>query len=209
MGGELTARSQPGEGSAFSLWLPTAPAEEATDAAARPPAEDPFWPAAAGEVPGLREAGRLLEESPDRVVAVWVRRIQGDPGVPAAHALDRARLEDHTQTLVLEIGRALTILDTTGGAPLMMRDGENIQRTLAQLHGLQRARLGFAGDEIRREYAILQEEMDVLLHADLPARTSADPEPIVGMIRRMMERVLRIALESHASLPEDERRRRG
>ncbi|WP_420129517.1 PAS domain S-box protein [Longimicrobium sp.] len=207
MGGELTARSQPGEGSAFFLWLPTAPAEEGSETVDGSTVEDPFWPAAAGEVPGLREAGRLLEESPDRVVEVWVRRIQGDPGVPGAHALDRARLEDHTQTLVLEIGRALTILDTTGGAPLMMRDGENIQRTLAQLHGLQRARLGFAGDEIRREYAVLLEEMEALLHAHLPARAPADPEPIAGMIRRMMGRVLRVALESHASLPDDERRR--
>ncbi|HEU4884300.1 MAG TPA: PAS domain S-box protein, partial [Longimicrobium sp.] len=183
MGGELTARSQPGEGSSFSLWLPLAPAEEEAEEAARPAAEDPFWPAAAGEVPGLREAGRLLEESPERVVEAWVGRMYRDPGVPRAHALDRARLEDHTQTLVLEIGRALTILDTTGGAPLMMRDGENIQRTLAQLHGLQRARLGYAADELRREYGILIEEMEALLRAELPARTPADPEPILGLVR--------------------------
>jgi hypothetical protein len=179
--------------------------EDEAEKDARPDAEDPFWPAAAGEVPGLREAGRLLEESPERVVEAWVQRMYRDPGVPRAHALDRARLEDHTQTLVLEIGRALTILDTTGGAPLMMRDGENIQRTLAQLHGLQRARLGFAGDEMRREYAILLEEMEALLRAELRARTSAEPEPVAVMIRRMMDRVTRLALESHASLPEEER----
>jgi PAS domain S-box-containing protein len=209
MGGELTARSQPGEGSSFSLWLPVAPSEAEMEEASGPATEEPFWPAAAGEVPGLREAGRLLEESPDRVVEAWARRVQRDPGVPRAHALDRARLEDHTQTLVLEIGRALTILDTTGGAPLMMRDGENIQRTLAQLHGLQRARLDFGADEIRREYAVLLEEMEARLRAELPARTPADPEPVLGMVRRMMDRVLRIALEGHASLPEEERRVKG
>jgi PAS domain S-box-containing protein len=209
MGGELTARSEPGQGSSFSLWLPVAPAEAEAEEADRPAADEPFWPAVAGEVPGLREAGRMLEESPDHVVEAWAPRVQRDPGVPGAHALDRARLEDHTQTLVLEIGRALTILDTTGGAPLMMRDGENIQRTLAQLHGLQRARLGFGVDEIRREYAILLEEMEALLRTALPARTSADPEPILGMVRRMMDRVVRVALESHASLPEEERRAGG
>ena len=205
MGGELTARSQPGEGSSFSLWLPAAPSEAEMEEADGPAAREPFWPAAAGEVPGLREAGRMLEESPDRVVEGWAQRVQRDPGVPRAHELDRARLEDHTQTLVLEIGRALTILDTTGGAPLMMRDGENIQRTLAQLHGLQRARLGFAADEIRREYTVLLEEMEGLLRAELPGRTVADPEPVLGMVRRMMDRVLRIALEGHASLPDEER----
>jgi hypothetical protein len=206
MGGELTARSRPGEGSSFSLWLPAAPSEEEMEVAAGPArAEEPFWPASAGEVPGLGDAGRLLEESPDRIVEAWVQRMYRDPGVPRAHALDRARLEDHAQTLVLEIGRALTILDTTGGAPLMMRDGENIQRTLAQLHGLQRARLGFGAEALRREYGILVEEMEALLRAGLPARTPADAEPILVMVRRLMDRVLRIALESHASLPDDER----
>ncbi|HEX2211319.1 MAG TPA: PAS domain S-box protein [Longimicrobium sp.] len=209
MGGELTARSTPGQGSSFSLWLPPAPAEVERDDDTGPGAAEPFWPAAAGEVAGLGDAGRLLEESPERVVEAWARRVMADPAVPGAQALDRARLEDHTQTLVLELGRALTILETTGGAPLMMRDGENIQRTLAQLHGLQRARLGFGPDEIRREYAILTEEMESVLRAELPARTPADPEPIAGMVRRMMDRVLRIALESHASLPDTERRRAG
>jgi PAS domain S-box-containing protein len=206
MGGELTARSRPGEGSSFSLWLPAAPSEAERDEAAGPGrAEDPFWPAAGGEVPGLGDAGRLLEETPDRLVEAWARRMYRDPGVARAQALDRARLEDHTQTLVLEFGRALTILDATGGAPLMMRDGENIQRTLSQLHGLQRARLGFTADQIRREYAILGEEMEALLRAELPARTAADPEPVLVMVRRLLDRVLRIALESHASLPDDER----
>ncbi|MBW3570912.1 MAG: PAS domain S-box protein [Gemmatimonadetes bacterium] len=204
MGGELTARSQPGEGSSFSLWLPAAPAEAEAEAGAGSPAEAPFWPAAA-EVPGLRDAGRLLEANPDRVVQAWARRVYADPGIPHAHGLDRARLEDHTPTLVMEIGRALTILDATGGAPLMLRDGESIQRTLAQLHGVQRARLGFAADEIRREYAILVEEMEELLRRELPARTPADPRPIAAMVRRIMDRVLRIALESHAGFPGRER----
>ena len=155
----------------------------------------------ADAVAGLAQAGRLLEERAEVVVEAWVQRMARDPGVPHAHTLDRPRVEDHTSTFVLEIGRALVMLQETGGAPLMMRDGENIQRTVATLHGVQRARLGFTPDEIRREYEMLGEEMAALLRAELPARASADPEPVIALVHRLVDRSLRIALESHASLP--------
>jgi PAS domain S-box-containing protein len=205
MGGELTAHSTPGEGSSFSLWLPAAPAEAEVRPDAGPAGAGPRWTVGAGEVQGLAAAGRLLEERAEGVLEAWARRMMRDPGVPHAHTLDRARLEDHTSTFILEIGRALTILETTAGAPLMMRDGENIQRTIAGLHGLQRARLGFHPDEIRREYQMLGEEVESLLRAELPSRAGADPEPVLELIRRLLDRAVRIALESHASLPGSER----
>jgi hypothetical protein len=40
-----------------------------------------------------------------------------------------------------------------------MRDGSAIQRVIAERHGAQRARLGWGADEIRREFAILREEL--------------------------------------------------
>jgi hypothetical protein len=88
----------------------------------------------------------------------------------------------------------------------MMRDGENIQRTIATLHGLQRARLGFSRDEIMREYALLGEEAASLLRAELPARApAADPEAVIALVVRLLDRAARISLESHASLPAAER----
>ncbi len=201
MGGELTARSRPGEGSSFSLWLPAAPAAGEAQAAEGPAAAEPRLTVGADAVAGLAQAGRLLEERAEAVVEAWVQRMARDPGVPRAHALDRPRVEDHTSTFVLEIGRALVMLQETGGAPLMMRDGENIQRTVATLHGVQRARLGFTPDEMRREYELLGEEVAALLRAELPARATADPEPVIALVNRLLDRSLRIALESHASMP--------
>jgi PAS domain S-box-containing protein len=205
MGGELTAVSRAGEGSSFSLWLPAAPTEMDVQEEAGPSTAEPRLAAGAG-VKGLAVAGRLLEERVEAVVDAWAVRMADDPGVPGAHGLDPARLEDHTTTFMVEIGRALTILETTGGAPLMMRDGENIQRTIATLHGLQRARVGFARDEIQREYEVLGEEAASMLRAELPARDpSADPEPVIALVLRLLDRACRIALESHASLPDAER----
>jgi PAS domain S-box-containing protein len=200
MGGDLTARSQPGEGSSFTLWLPAATAEAEVDAAVPPADAEPHWPAAAGEIPGMGAAGKLLEERTEVVVEAWVGRIRRDPAVPHAHGLDRARLEDHTTTTVVEIGRALVFLDATGGEPAMMRDGESIQRTIAGLHGLQRARLGFTADEVRREYQFLREEVERVLR-DALSESGVDPEPVVTVVRRLVDRLARIALDSHGSLP--------
>ena len=205
MGGDLTASSRPGQGSSFVLWLPAAAAADEVQAELGPADAESRWPAAAGEIAGLREAGCLLEERTERVVAAWAERMARDPAVPTAHALDRARLEDHTPTLVLELGRALVILDGTAGEPAMMRDGESIQRTIAGLHGLQRARVGFAVNELRREYEILTEVVEALLREELPARAAVEIEPVTALVRRLLERASRVAMDSYLALPERDR----
>jgi PAS domain S-box-containing protein len=198
MGGELSARSRPGYGSVFTLWLPSAATGEP---AARPELE---WPAAAGEIAGLAQAARALEEHVDQVVDAWVDRVGADPRIPHAHALERPMIEDHTVSFVTEIARALITLDATGGEPGMMRDGESIQRTIASLHGAQRARLGFTGDEVAREYALLGDAIGALVRRELePA--GVDAEPVLALVRRLMERATRIAVEAHASIPDSER----
>jgi PAS domain S-box-containing protein len=199
MGGELSARSRPGRGSVFTLWLPAA-----VEAAERPRTELE-WPAAPGEIPGLAQAARALEENVDRVVDAWVDAVLANPSIPHAHGRERALVEDHTSSFIVEVARALVMLDASGGEPALMRDGESIQRAIAALHGAQRARLGFSGDEVSREYVLLGDAVAELLRGEALQPAGVDPEPVLALVRRLMARASRIAVEAHGSVPDSER----
>jgi hypothetical protein len=107
-------------------------------------------------------------------------------------------LEDHAATFVVEVARALMALDAGGGEPSLLRDGESITRTVARLHGVQRARLGFSAAEVRVEYRLLYEEAERLLLRHVPALTDADPGPSLAVVRRMVDHGLDLALRAHA-----------
>jgi PAS domain S-box-containing protein len=199
MGGELSARSRPGHGSVFTLWLTSAATE------ANAPRTELDWPSTAGQIAGLAQAAHALEAHVEAVVDAWVRRVWADPGIPHAQALERPLVEDHTSTFVTEIARALVMLDASGGEPELMRDGESIQRTVASLHGAQRARLGFTAEEIGREYGLLGDTVEEVLRREALEPEGVDPRPVLALVRRLLDRATRIAQEAHASVPDGER----
>jgi PAS domain S-box-containing protein len=198
MGGDVAAWSRPGEGSVFTLWLPAA-----GSAAAPSPL------AAAREVPGLASVGRVLEERVEEVLAAWTQRMGREPSLPSARGLAWVKLEDHAATFVVEVARALMALDAGGGEPSLLRDGESITRTVACLHGAQRARLGFTADEVRLEYRLLFEEAERLLRRHVPALTDADPGPALDVVRRLIDHGMELALEAYGSRRATSRRLRG
>jgi PAS domain S-box-containing protein len=200
MGGDVTVRSRPGAGSVFTLWIP----------AAAPPATEPerraegAWPSLPHQVPGLAAAGKVLIDRAAELTARWREALLADPAVPAARRLDGAQIEDHADTFIVEIGRALVALDEGGGEPALMRDGESIQRTVAALHGAQRARVGFTPAEVEREYAILRAEMAELLRGEAALRSTADLSTAVAIADRLLARAERVAAESYAAVPRAE-----
>jgi hypothetical protein len=73
-----------------------------------------------------------------------------------------------------------------------VQDGAAIQRVVAERHGAQRARLGWSEGEVRREYAILREELTAAVQRRTP-RDRAGPAAEVG--RREAARALTVLTE--------------
>ncbi|MDQ3557027.1 MAG: GAF domain-containing sensor histidine kinase [Gemmatimonadota bacterium] len=188
MGGDLVAQSEPGTGSRFTLWLPAVADGDTPELA-------DHWPLVPHQVPGLAHVGRLLAEQADPIVRSFADRLEADDGVPTA-GLDRAQIEDHVATFLLDMGKSLVILDEGGGEPELMQDGTEIQRLIAERHGDQRLRLGWGPEHLRREFVVLREETDAALRREAPARTPDDVRRALDVVHRLLQRAERISLRS-------------
>jgi hypothetical protein len=131
-----------------------------------------------------------------------VARLRTDPGTPSARAGDEAQLEDHVASF---LGNLAGTLPSLGDAALGavpgraapepgddVQDGAAIQRVVAERHGAQRARLGWSEGEVRREYAILREELTAAVQRRA-ARDRAGPAAEAG--RREAARALTVLTE--------------
>lgn len=161
MGGELTLDSTPGQGSRFTLWLPTTGARDGT---AEPRAASSPWPAEPRAIAGLGALGRRLAEVADEVVARFAQRLRVELDVPGIERMSRVQVEDHLATYLMDLAQMMVTLDEEGGDPALLRDGEHIQRLLSWKHADQRLRLGWSAGQMRLEHAILLEEVESALH---------------------------------------------
>jgi len=187
MGGDLTARSQPGVGSTFFLWLPAAADEEA----------DPV-PCAGGDDGGgvftaIRAA--VLSEL-ERILHVYVARLRSDPGTPNARQLSEAELEDHLASFLSDLAQTMgtTHLAPEPGAP---REETVIQRVISERHGLQRARLGWTEEEIRREFQVLREELAAAVRRRVHPCGEAELETAIGVLAEAVTHAERLSVQSY------------
>ena len=173
MGGDVTARSEPGAGSSFTLWLPAARDEKP---APRPPAT---------AIPGLAALGRAVVDRAQAIVERLAARLREDPRTPLARGMEEAEVQDHIAVFLSDIGLSLAALEETGGEPGIMQDGSVIRRTIAQRHGAQRARLGWAEDALRREGELMWEELRREVRSTVASGQEADAA--LAVLRRLLE----------------------
>ncbi|HEV7839763.1 MAG TPA: ATP-binding protein, partial [Gemmatimonadaceae bacterium] len=158
MGGDITVQSSLHAGSTFTLWLRGAASGE--EAGSSGDGTVAVESAPAVDVQEARDLASALMREADAVCDRYVHRLRSDSGVPDLSAVSEPYVRDHCHTVIAElITAALLIAETKGKASDLLRDGAEVQRLLAELHGAQRFRLGWTESEIGTDVDILADEI--------------------------------------------------
>jgi len=188
MGGDLTLSSAVGEGATFTLWLPAATelsgglAESADARITRA-----LQPGGSYRAYGLAEIGMHVRRHVEDVLDSVAARLRTDTAFPQAAALRRSELEDHQLAFLADVVQSLVVIDETGGVgSVLYRDGSEIQRLVSVLHGRMRHRQGWTGAQLERESAIVAEEVEGLIHRQVPEGVG-DVTAAIDVLRHLVE----------------------
>jgi signal transduction histidine kinase len=189
MRGDLTAESSVGRGSSFTLWLPAAELEESRTSDRQRDTLSGHEP----RVQGLADIGETMLRETEPIIDAFVSRLRREEVAPAAVRLRFSQVANHVAALLADIAESLIVLEDSGGHPTpLMQDGIEIQRLIAERHGVQRARLGWSEETLHRECEVLCEEIERALRHRLGEAGGRVDEGIT-VIRRQLDETTRIA----------------
>jgi hypothetical protein len=144
------------------------------------------WPQvteATDRVRGLADIGELLLREIEPLVEGLTLRIRSDELMPFAKSLKFSQLADHLPSYLADIAGMLIAIEEAGGQPTaLVADGVEIQRTVAERHGAQRARMGWTLQALRREYDLLRDELSRVIRRrsrSLPTNSLDEASAIV------------------------------
>jgi len=144
---------------------------------------------------GLAAVGEALHSEIDSVRNQLVARLRADAHIRTTADVEKADLEDHASTFLADIAQSLIILERSRAIPeRLLRDGSEIQRVICELHGAQRAQLGWTEEALRREWAILQDEIRKTVRRTAPA--DSDIPGALRLLARFLEQAERISDQS-------------
>lgn len=185
-GARWQLRSSPGEGSCFTLWLPTLP----------PPEEELLEDADEEHPGGLTVVGEAILADVRGIARTFVSRLREDPLVPTGEMGD-ADLEDHLATMLTDFANTLVAIERVPASPRrLLRDGSEIQRIVADLHGAQRAELGWNEASLRREHQILREVLETWMRERSDAGARGGGRDVLRPVRRFLARSEQISVRS-------------
>ncbi|MGI9043823.1 MAG: sensor histidine kinase [Gemmatimonadaceae bacterium] len=195
MGGDLTVKSEVGEGSTFALWLPVdcaaleAAAEESeTEAQGPSDARQISADVIERQLEGLSEVGTSILAQLEPTVATIVGRIRSDPAIRMAAGLRSSQVADHLSTFLADIASALAVVEESSGKPSpLLADTMEIQRLVSERHGAQRGRLGWTEAAIRREFMIIREEIEGVVRKAVPAGGALAASDAIATVNRFLD----------------------